>query len=151
MNSVNTPDEGGGGIEIAPGVRMAAGDIHFSFVASGGPGGQNVNKRATKAELRVRVDRLPLGPRVLERFITIAASRINDQGEVVIAADEHRSQGQNRSACLDRLRELIVRAMHTPKVRRKTRPSRGAVERRIEAKKRRGETKRKRGSSSEDS
>lgn len=132
------------GIEVAPGVRVSAAVLSFQFVSSGGPGGQNVNKRATKAELRVRVVDLPLPARVLERFVTIAAGRINDEGEVVIAADEHRSQGQNRSACLDRLRELIVQAQHVPKVRRKTRPSRGSVERRIEEKKRRGETKQRR-------
>jgi ribosome-associated protein len=138
-------EQGEGGVEVGPGVRVPADALSFSFVSSGGPGGQNVNKRATKAELRVRVADLPMPARVLERFVSIAAGRVNDEGELVITADEHRSQGQNRSECLKRLRELIVQAQHVPKVRRKTRPSRGSVERRIEAKKRRGEAKRRRG------
>jgi ribosome-associated protein len=144
MNQRPEQGEPDGQVEVAPGVHVRPEVLEFKFVSSGGPGGQNVNKRATKAELRVRADRLPITPRALERLATIAAGRLNDDGEIVIAADEFRSQGQNRSACLERLRELIVQAMHVPKVRRKTRPSRGSVERRISEKKKRSETKRTR-------
>lgn len=121
----------GDGIEVAPNVRIPADALAFSFSGSGGPGGQNVNKRATKAELRVHIDSIPLSGRARERLLLLAARRINDAGEVVIVSSEHRSQGQNKSECMDRLRELLVEAMAVPRVRRKTRPSRGSVERRL--------------------
>jgi ribosome-associated protein len=123
-----------GGLEIAPGVRVAEGVVRFSFVSSGGPGGQNVNKRATKAEMRVALADLPLHPEALERLAALAGQRITDDGELVITADEHRSQGRNKAECLERLRELIVRAKVRPRKRRPTKPSRGAKERRLLAK-----------------
>ena len=132
------------GIEIAPGVRIAEDVLRFSFSSSSGPGGQNVNKRATKAELRVSLTAIPISARALERLTRLAARRLNDEGDVIITADEHRSQGQNRSECLERLRELLVAAMAEPKVRRKTRPSRGSVERRLADKSRQSERKRTR-------
>lgn len=132
------------GVEIAPGVRVPESALVFSFASSGGPGGQNVNKRATKAELRVRLADLPLAQRVRERLVILAGRRLNDAGEIVIAADEFRSQGQNKSECLERFRELIVAAQAIPKVRRKTKPSRGSVERRLADKTRRSASKRSR-------
>lgn len=136
---------GSGSMELAPGVVVPASAVAFSFVASGGPGGQNVNKRATKAELRVRVADLPIPGDARARLEELAGRRVSESGEIVIAADEHRSQGRNRAACLERLRELIVRAMVRPKRRRATRPSRGSVERRLEGKRARSVVKRGRG------
>jgi ribosome-associated protein len=135
---------GPGRLELAPGVTVPAGAVGLSFVASGGPGGQNVNKRATKAELRIRLDDLPIPPDARLRLAGLAGRRLSDRGEIVIAADEHRSQGRNRAACFERLRELILRAMVRPKRRRATRPSRGSVERRLESKRARGAVKRNR-------
>jgi len=133
-----------GDFELAPGVRVAAGVVEFSYVQSSGPGGQNVNKRATRARLRVSVDEIPITHGARKRLIEIAGQQATDAGEIVIASDEHRTQRRNREACLERLREMIVKAKVVPKKRKKTRPSRGAVERRIEEKKRRGEIKRRR-------
>lgn len=132
------------GIEIAPGLRIAEDVLRFSYSSSSGPGGQNVNKRATKAELRVALAAIPVPARAVERLARLAARRLNDEGDIVITSDEHRSQGQNRSECLERLRELIVAALAEPKIRRKTRPSRGSVERRLADKSRRSERKRAR-------
>ena len=131
-----------GSMELAPGVVVPASAVEFSFVASGGPGGQNVNKRATKAELRVRLTDLPIPGDARARLEELAGRRVSESGEIVIAADEYRSQGRNRAACLERLRELIVRAMVRPKRRRATRPSRGSVERRLEGKRTRSAVKR---------
>jgi ribosome-associated protein len=114
----------------------------FSFVSSGGPGGQNVNKRATKCVMRVAAGSLALTPTQLGRLRGLAGSLLTSGDELVIASDEHKSQGRNRTACLDRLAELVRRALVVPKVRKKTRPSRGAKERRITAKKRAGDIKR---------
>lgn len=132
------------GLEIAPGVLIPEDAVRFAYSSSAGPGGQNVNKRATKAELRVALADLPLPPDAAERLRGLAGRRLTDGGEIVLSSDEHRSQARNRSECLDRLRNLVVRALVRPKSRRKTRPSRGAVERRLREKKSRGETKSRR-------
>ncbi|HZW09175.1 MAG TPA: alternative ribosome rescue aminoacyl-tRNA hydrolase ArfB [Phycisphaerales bacterium] len=139
--------QGAGGVEIAPGVRLPPAALRFSYASSSGPGGQNVNKRATKAVLRVALDDLPVDARVrarLERFAKGWLAGDSDDGaapELVIHADEHRSQRRNREACLERLRELLVRAMARPKPRVATRPGRGAVERRLRAKREQAEKK----------
>lgn len=130
-----------GGTEIAPGLRVPAGALAFSFVSSAGPGGQNVNKRATKAELRVRLSDIPLHPDALARLASIAASHLTAAGEIVISADEFRSQGRNRDACLERLRDMVVRARVRPKTRRATRPTRGSRERRLAEKRSRSDIK----------
>lgn len=127
--------------------RVVAQDdqLDFSFVSSGGPGGQNVNKRATKCVMRVAVSALALTPVQLDRLRGLAGSLLTTGDELVIASDGHRSQERNRAECLDRLADLVRRALVVPKVRKKTRPSRGAKERRISEKKRTGEIKRGRG------
>jgi ribosome-associated protein len=148
-----------GGVEIAPGVRVPAAALRFAFARSSGPGGQNVNKLETKAELRVEIEALPISGRAKSRLRHAVGDRVVGTemhttedgrthprgGELILTAQEHRSQSQNKSACLEKLRDLLVRALAEPKVRRKTRPSRGSIERRIEGKKRRSDIKRGRG------
>jgi ribosome-associated protein len=85
-----------------------------------------------------------LAPAVRQRFVAKYGNRINAAGELVIAADEHREQSRNVTACYERLREMIVAVLKPPRKRVKTRPSRAAVERRVEAKNRRSETKERR-------
>lgn len=130
--------------EIAPGVVVPDVAINFVYSSSGGPGGQNVNKRATKAELRLELRAVPIPADARARLARLLGRRLTDEGVIVIAAEEHRSQPRNRAACLDRLRELVVRAMVRPKSRRATRPSRGSVERRLREKQQRGAAKRRR-------
>jgi ribosome-associated protein len=137
--------EGLGSVTLAPGVTVPAGVVRFEFARSSGPGGQNVNKRSTKAELRVSPRALPLSAGALARLVEGARGYVTDAGELLIVCDEHRSQGQNKAACLERLRGLIVAAQAVPKRRIKTRPSRGSNERRLEAKKNRAGHKRGRG------
>jgi ribosome-associated protein len=134
-------------MELAPGVRVDPSVVRFSYSSSGGPGGQNVNKRATKAELRVRIGDLPIHAEARDRLAAFAGSRVTDDGELVLTSDEHRSQIRNREECLERLRELIVKAKVRPKTRRATKPSRGAKERRLQAKREVSERKRSRRSS----
>lgn len=131
-----------GQVRLAPGVFVRDDDLTFRAVRSAGPGGQNVNKRSTKVELRIAIDAIPLDRGARTRLARLAASRLTDAGEIIITADEERSQRRNRDAALARLRELVARALVRPKPRKPTRPTRGSVERRIREKKQRAETKR---------
>jgi ribosome-associated protein len=125
-------------------VAVAADSIVVNFVRSSGPGGQNVNKRSTKAQLRINIDEIPLNDRARARLLRLGRSAINTKNELVLSADDTRSQSRNRKACMDRLREIIMRAMIEPKARRATKPTRGSVRRRLEEKKQRSQTKQRR-------
>jgi ribosome-associated protein len=129
-------------VEIVRGVRIAESAIRFRYARSSGPGGQNVNKVNTKAELWVPLDALfGLTARALDRLKQMAGKRLTIAGEIHIASDTERTQEANRAAVMDRLRALLAQAVHEPKARRKTKPSRTAKRRRVEAKRRRGEVK----------
>lgn len=132
------------GVDLAPGVVVRVDDITLVYVRSSGPGGQNVNKRSTKAQLRIRLDRIPLDHRARARLIEHGRAYLVGDEVLLIESDETRSQSRNRQACMDKLRALVVRALVVPKVRRATKPTRGSVRRRLEEKKQRSETKRRR-------
>lgn len=142
-------DAGDGDLMLRNGAIIREESLSFSFVASQGPGGQNVNKRATKCVVRVRLDELPMRAEQLARLCAQAPSRITDEGELIIAADEYRSQERNRAACLERLRDVLDRALVAPKPRKATKPSKGARERRLTDKRQRSESKRRRRDSGE--
>lgn len=135
---------GSGRVEIGPGISLGADDVQFAFSSSSGPGGQNVNKRATKAELRVSVDRIPISVAARERLLVQAGRRAGPDRILVIVCDEHRSQERNKGGCIERLRDLVVAALPTPKVRKATKPSRGSKMRRLDAKRRESDIKRSR-------
>jgi ribosome-associated protein len=135
------------GVELAPGVRVPESAMRFQFARSGGPGGQSVNKVNTKAELWVPLEALSRGGmsgRAVARLRGLAGRRLTDAGELHISSDTERTQPANRAAVMERLRELLVSALHEPKPRRKTRPSRASKLRRLEAKRRRSQVKSKR-------
>ena len=134
-----------GDIEVGPRVFLPSWAMRFQFARSGGPGGQNVNKLNTKAELWVRPENLRgMHPEAVRRLRDLAGKRLTREGEIHIVAETARTQEQNRAAVMEKLRELIVQAVHRPKIRRKTKPSKAAREKRLEAKKRRGEIKARR-------
>ncbi len=133
-----------GEVRLAVGVSVPESALEFTFSSSSGPGGQNVNRRSTKARLRVALADLDLRPAAERRLRTIAGAQLTEEDEIVISCDTSRSQRANRDECLDRLKELIARSMVAPKPRKKTRPSRGAVERRLKAKRIRSERKSRR-------
>ena len=117
-------------------------ELETTFARSAGPGGQNVNKVNSKAVLRWQVRATPSLPEaVRRRFLERYGNRVNGDGELVMAADEHREQSRNITACRERLREMIASVIAAPRRRVKTRPSRGAVERRIKSKLRNSEKK----------
>ncbi|MEW9529394.1 alternative ribosome rescue aminoacyl-tRNA hydrolase ArfB [Microbispora sp. NPDC049125] len=118
-------------------------ELGWRFSRSSGPGGQGVNTTDSRVELSFDVAATTaLGPALKARAMERLASRLVD-GVITIAASEHRSQLRNREAAEERLAALLREAVAPPpKKRRATKPSRGAVERRLTAKKRRSEVKR---------
>ena len=131
-------------IEFAHGLRVPESAVRLEFISSSGPGGQNVNRRSTRAQLRVRLDGLPLDSAGIERLRRIAGGAKITGDELLISDGQRRSRKQNEAACWARLAALVQAAQKTPKPRRATKPSAGARRRRLEAKKRRGETKQRR-------
>jgi ribosome-associated protein len=131
--------------ELVPGVRVPESAMRFQFARSGGPGGQNVNKLNTKAELWVPLSAISgLSERALARLRALAGRRLTSAGEIHITSETERSQEGNRSAVVERLRQLLLEALREPKPRRKTRPSRAAKQRRLESKRKRSEVKSRR-------
>jgi ribosome-associated protein len=128
-------------IEITPSFSIDESELQFTFVRSSGPGGQNVNKVATAAQLRYDLNRSNLPPDVKERLRHIAANKITTEGELVIEAKRFRTQEQNREDSMNRLVELLRRAFEKPKPRRKTKPTAASKEKRLAEKKQRGEIK----------
>jgi ribosome-associated protein len=121
-----------------------------SFIASSGPGGQNVNKVATAVQLRCDVFKLGLPLYAFRQLRVLAGSKMTSEGEIVITARTHRSQDANRQEARERLAELIARA-HIRQARRvKTKVSRAAKAKRVDAKKQRGSVKQGRGKVSPD-
>jgi ribosome-associated protein len=118
--------------------------LEEKFLASTGPGGQNVNKVATAVQLRCDIFRLGLAPDVYARLKALAGSRMTEAGEIVITARTHRTQEANREAARARLADLIARAHVRQAKRVRTRPSRAAKAKRVEAKKGRGAVKKAR-------
>ena len=118
-------------------------ELRWRFSRSSGPGGQSVNTTDSRAELSFDVaGTTALGPVLKARALSRLGDRLVD-GVITVAASEHRSQLQNRRAAEERLRDLLVEAVAPPpRPRRATRPSKGAVQRRLDEKKRRGQTKR---------
>ena len=115
------------------------------FLAATGPGGQNVNKVATACQLRVDVYRLGLHPETFRRLKLLAGSRMTAGGELVITARRYRTQEQNRADARARLQALLEGAAHREARRVKTKPSRAAKARRVDAKKGRAVVKAGRG------
>ena len=134
-------------IVIAPGVVIHADELDESFIRASGPGGQNVNKVATAVQLRFdAMNARSLPERVRDNLIRLAGSRATKDGVIVLEASRYRLQERNRQDARDRLAELVARAAEPPpKPRRKTKPSRGAVERRLKAKSGRSTVKKMRG------
>jgi ribosome-associated protein len=131
---------------ISPGLVIPDEDLEWKFIRSSGPGGQNVNKVASAAQLRFLLPQnLSLPAAVKNRLRRLAGQKLIDDGSILFKSMSERSQEQNRRAAESRLEQLIRAALVEPKIRKKTRPTKGSQERRIDSKKRRGATKQARG------
>ncbi len=133
-------------LSVTPGVEIPDSDVALSFVRSSGPGGQNVNKVASAVQLRFDLQRsTALAPEVKARLRALSGRRLTNEGAILIIARNHRTQESNRREAEARLTDLIKRALIPPKLRKATKPTRAARERRLEQKTQRRRTKRLRG------
>jgi ribosome-associated protein len=130
INDLNIPDE----------------ELQFSFARAGGPGGQNVNKVSSKAILHWNIDaNTTLPPEVKHRLRSQQAGRISTEGFLVIQSQRYRDQPKNIDDCRQKLSAFVSAATFVPKPRRATRPTKGAKERRLTAKKQQSRRKAARG------
>ncbi len=130
---------------ITQSISIPEEELHFEFIRSTGPGGQNVNKVSTTVRLRFDAVHSPALPAMVrERLMQLAGQRMTENGVLVIEARRFRTQEMNRRDALERLAELIRRATEVPKERQETRPSRASQRRRLDSKRRQSTLKRSR-------
>jgi ribosome-associated protein len=129
-------------LDVNERIHIPETELEWSYVRSSGPGGQNVNKVASKAVLRWHLAASPSVPAdVKARLFAQQRSRITGDGELVLNSQRFRDQERNRQDCLDKLRDLVQQAATVPKQRRVTRPSRGSKLRRLASKRHRAAIK----------
>lgn len=132
-------------LEILPTFALPESELRYSFSRSGGPGGQNVNKVATRATARLQVRDNPRIPEELrERLLEKLATRITQDGELLVQVDETREQGRNKELARERVIAILRQALVRPKKRKPTKPTRASQQRRVEGKQRRSSVKRDR-------
>jgi ribosome-associated protein len=120
-------------LSITETIALPDDELEWTFARSGGPGGQNVNKVASKAQLRWKATATvaPVPPAAFERMRTTFPSRFTTEGDVLISSQQYRDQERNKEACLVKLAEMVRAALVEPTVRKKSKVSKGAKKRRV--------------------
>ncbi len=132
-------------IEVSSSCTIPEAELKFKFVRSSGPGGQNVNKVATKCELRWNINHAQnTSDTIKARFRHHFKNRIDQNGDVIITSDRFRDQKRNQNDCINKLKVMLKKAASPPKKRRATKPHAASVKKRLEEKRRHSEKKRQR-------
>ncbi|NJR52153.1 MAG: aminoacyl-tRNA hydrolase [Leptolyngbyaceae cyanobacterium CSU_1_3] len=125
-------------LQISKHIAIPLSEVEMSAIRSQGAGGQNVNKVATAIHLRFDIGASSLSDPIKQKLLNLSDQRITQAGVVVIKSQEHRTQEQNREEALNRLRELIKRAIVVPRKRKLTQPTRSSQKKRLDSKNKRG-------------
>lgn len=129
-------------IKVTPDITISEDEIQIQFMRASGPGGQHVNKTSTAVQLRFDIkNSLSLPVDIRDRLLQVPDRRITADGVLVITARRFRSQDQNRQDAVQRLVDLVQKSAMIPRRRRKTKPSRASIKRRLEHKRRQGAKK----------
>jgi ribosome-associated protein len=129
-------------LEINDRLRVPHDEFTWKFARSGGPGGQNVNKVASKATLIWTIaDSAHVPVEVKRRLVALYPRYFTTEGVLMVTSQRHRDQDRNREDCLDKLRAMLIHALHVPRPRKKTKPTRGSKLARLKAKKHRAAIK----------
>lgn len=132
-------------VEVQPGLTIPDEELVFRFSRSGGPGGQHANTSDTRVELRFDVESSQaLTEEQRTRILKRLGNRVTADGVLVLTGDEYRSQARNREAVLGRFAALLAEALRPERVRKPTRRSRAAEQRRLEAKRQQSDKKARR-------
>jgi len=132
-------------IEITNSISLNENELEFSFVRASGPGGQNVNKVSTVAQLRFDLQsNRSIPDEIKKRLQKLAGKKLNSDGTIIIDARRFRSQERNKQDAIDRLIALIKKSVERPKPRKKTKPTKAAKLKRLDNKRKKGDLKKNR-------
>ncbi len=127
---------------VSPTIAVPQREFRFSYARSSGPGGQNVNKVNSKVQLSwTPAESSALPSDVLQRLLDQQRNRVNKAGELLITSERYRDRERNVSDCVEKLRQMLLRASRRPTPRKPTKPTRGSKERRLRDKRVRSQTK----------
>lgn len=123
-------------------LKIPLAEFDFTFARSSGPGGQNVNKVSSKAQLRWPIRTSPsLDDATRERFMAKYGRRVTTDGDLLVTSQRFRDAGRNVADCLEKLRAMLLEAAQPPKRRRPTKPSRASIRRRLDDKRKQSQKK----------